>query len=134
MKPSKLETQRLIIRDLDLTDKNDLFEMDSDPMVHRYIDNNPVNDLQEITEAISYIRRQYKSNGIGRWALELKNNGEVIGWAGLKFIESMNGHQNFYELGYRLKQKHWNKGYASEACRAIVDYGFSIMDLNVIYA
>jgi ribosomal-protein-alanine N-acetyltransferase len=38
-----IETERLILRELEDTDENDLFEMDSDPEVHLYIENNPVN-------------------------------------------------------------------------------------------
>ncbi len=37
-----VETERLILRELEYTDENDLFEMDSDPEVHLFIENNPV--------------------------------------------------------------------------------------------
>ena len=44
---------------------------------------------------------------------------EMIGWCGLKLLtEPVNGRVNFYDLGYRFKQRHWGKGYASEACNA----------------
>jgi len=47
-----IETERLILRELEYTDKNDLFEMDSDPEVHLYIENNPVKTIDEIQKAI----------------------------------------------------------------------------------
>jgi [ribosomal protein S5]-alanine N-acetyltransferase len=45
-----------------------------------------------------------------------------------------NGHSNFYELGYRFMQKYWGKGYATEAAKAMIDYGFNEMGLTEIYA
>lgn len=130
-----IETERLLLREITHQDINDLFEMDSDPEVHRYIENKPVTSQQQIADAIQMLRRQYKENGIARWAVVDKKTGECLGWAGLKYFrEPLNHHSNFYELGYRFKQKHWGKGYASESSKAILDYGFSHFDIPSIYA
>lgn len=130
-----LETNRLFIREIDFTDENDLFEMDSDPQVHLYIDKKPVISIEQIREAINALQLQYHENSIGRWAVIDKQTKECIGWAGLKlFKEQMNHHQDFHELGYRFKQKHWGKGYASEASKAIIDYAWSHLAINDIYA
>lgn len=134
MKGYILQSARLKIRKMDFSDVDDIFEMDSDPEVHRYIENCPVTSRDEITEVVKILNIQYKETGVGRWALERKDSGEVIGWCGLKLIKSMNKHENFYELGYRLKRKHWKKGYTTEACRAIIDYGRNILNLERIYA
>lgn len=50
-----IETERLIIRELVSTDENDLFEMDSDPEVHLYIENKPVKSIDEIQKVIEMI-------------------------------------------------------------------------------
>lgn len=134
MKGYILQSARLKIRKMDFSDVDDIFEMDSDPEVHRYIENCPVTSRDEIIEVVKILNIQYKETGVGRWALERKDSGEVIGWCGLKLIKSMNKHENFYELGYRLKRKHWKKGYTTEACRAIIDYGRNILNLERIYA
>ena len=107
-----LETERLILRELEYTDKNDLFEMDSDPEVHLFIENNPVKSIDEITKVIEMLKKQYQENGIARWAVIDKLTNECIGWAGLKYFDQpLNNHHNFTNLVYRFKKKHWGKGF-----------------------
>lgn len=130
-----LETQRLIIREIEMTDVDDFFEMDSDPEVHKYILQTPVTSKDEIIEVIKMLRQQYKDNGIARWAVVDKVSGEMLGWCGIKyFTDKLNGHQNFYEHGYRFKQKHWGKGYATESSKAVLDWAFANLNTDTIYA
>lgn len=130
------ETDRLIFREMVIEDAPDLFEMDSDALVHRYLGNQPVQTLAESKKMIEHILAQYKNNGVGRWAVVLKENKECIGWAGLKYVNEMtiNGKINFYDIGYRFKRKHWGKGYGYEAAKASLDYGFDILGLKKISA
>lgn len=130
-----VETERLILRELEYTDEKDLFEMDSDPEVHLFIENNPVKSIDEITKVIEMLKKQYKENGIARWAVIDKLTNECIGWSGLKYFnQSLNKHNNFYELGYRFKKKHWGKGFATESSIAILDYGFANLNVDKIFA
>ena len=129
------ETERLILRELEYTDEKDLFEMDSDPEVHLFIENNPVKSIDEITKVIEMLKKQYKENGIARWAVIDKLTNECIGWSGLKYFnQPLNKHNNFYELGYRFKKKHWGKGFATESSIAILNYGFANLDVDKIFA
>ena len=129
------ETERLILRELEYTDEKDLFEMDSDPEVHLFIENKPVKSIDEITNVIEMLKVQYKENGIARWAVVDKLTNECIGWSGLKYYnQPLNNHNNFYELGYRFKKKHWGKGFATESSTAILDYGFKHLDTDTIFA
>jgi RimJ/RimL family protein N-acetyltransferase len=129
-----LETKRLFFRELITSDAEALFELDSNPEVHRYLGNNPVTSIGQIEDAIRNIRKQYKKNGIGRWAAILKDTGEFIGWAGLKLEHNVNGQEQYYDLGYRFIQRFWDKGYASEASTAFVEYGFNVLNLEKINA
>jgi RimJ/RimL family protein N-acetyltransferase len=129
------ETERLILREIEYEDEQGMFELDSDPEVHRYVGNNPVQSLEQIQMVIGFIRQQYVDNGIGRWAVVEKHTNQFVGWAGLKlFTEPVNGQSNFHELGYRFMKKHWGKGYATEAAKASVDYGFNKLKLKEIFA
>ncbi len=129
------ETKRLILRELVEEDEESLFELDSDPEVHRYLGNQPVKNIEQIRLVIAFIRQQYEDNGIGRWAVIEKETQQFIGWSGLKlFREPVNGYENFYELGYRFMKKHWGKGFATEAAKASVDYGFNTLKLHEIFA
>lgn len=132
---AKLETERLILREVILDDVDDFFEMDSDPEVHKYISNAPLKTKEQVVAMIEFFQRQYIENGIARWAVVLKETGEFIGWSGLKFMNdyTVNGRTDFYDLGYRFKKKHWGKGYASESGKAVVDYVRQNMDIDCIY-
>ncbi|HSD06294.1 GNAT family N-acetyltransferase [Flavobacterium sp.] len=132
---TSLETERLILRELLPTDDIGMYKLDSDPEVHRFLGNKPVMHIDESRLMIENIRMQYIKNGIGRWAVILKETNEFIGWSGIKLIkDSINNHQNFYEIEYRFIQKHWGKGYATEAGLAFVDFAFNEMKVPALYA
>lgn len=130
-----LETDRLILRELKPSDTEAFFAMDSNPNVHKYLWNKPMQKIEEIIDVIEFVRKQYVENGIGRFAMISKETNEFIGWAGLKFnTEPVNNKVNFYDIGYRLDEKFWGKGYASEATFAWLDYAFQIMKIKTLEA
>lgn len=101
-----VETDRLILRELLPQDELGMFELDSDPEVHRFLGNQPIKDIERIREVITFVRQQYVDNGIGRWAMVEKHTNQFIGWTGLKLVkEEFNHHINYYDLGYRLIRK-----------------------------
>ncbi|MFN3968366.1 GNAT family N-acetyltransferase [Flavobacterium sp.] len=131
-----LETNRLILRPLELTDAEAMFDMDKNPEVHKYLWQTPVQQIDEVIKVIEYVRGQYERNNIGRFATIVKETGEFIGWTGIKFVDDHveNGNTNFYDYGYRLNEKFWNKGYATEASKAWLDYGFNQMKIDKMNA
>lgn len=130
-----IETNRLILRELMPSDVTGMFELDADAEVHRYIGNKPIATMDEARQVIAFIRDQYVQNGIGRWAVIEKATGDFVGWSGLKLVkELINDHINYHDLGYRLLKKHWQKGYATESAKAALEYGFTMLNLPVIYA
>ena len=110
-----------------------MFELDSDPEVHKYLGNNPVKTIQESEKIIPIIRKQYIDNGIGRWAIIDKKSKEFIGWSGLKYETALRNF-NYYDLGYRLKKEFWGKGIATETALAALKYGFEELNLKEICA
>jgi len=78
---SNIETERLILREILPEDEAALFEMDSDPEVHRYLGNDPVKDIEQIRNAIKFIRKQYSDNGIAVGPVVLKENNELLAGA-----------------------------------------------------
>jgi len=130
-----IETERLIIREIILEDIDGMFELDSDTMVHQYLGNQPLKTKEESRAMIEFIRQQYADFGIGRWAITEKATGNFIGWTGFKFInETVNGHINYYDLGYRMIPKYWGKGYATEAAKACVGFNNHQLKLHPVYA
>jgi RimJ/RimL family protein N-acetyltransferase len=129
------ETSRLILREMLPTDVEGMFALDSDPEVHRYLGNNPVQTKAQAAEAIQFIRQQYAAYGIGRWAVIEKQTNSFVGWAGLKRItEITNNHINYLDLGYRLIKKYWGLGIATEAAHASLAYAFENLQAPAVYA
>nr|WP_294779839.1 GNAT family N-acetyltransferase [uncultured Flavobacterium sp.] len=130
-----IETERLVLRPFELSDAEGMFELDSNPNVHLFVGNRPVKHIEESVEYIKIVQKQYETVGIGRWAVVLKETNEFIGWSGIKYItDEINKHKDFYELGYRFIEKHWGKGYATEAGKAFVDFAFNEMKVEALYA
>jgi len=131
-----IETERLLLRDLRLTDLEGMFELDSNSEVHRFLGNKPVKTISESQKIIESVLIQYQERGIGRWAAIEKATGAFIGWSGLRLNQeyNMNGFTNYYDVGYRLIPKYWGKGYATESGKAAIDYAFKILRLPEVYA
>ncbi|WP_291248011.1 GNAT family N-acetyltransferase [Flavobacterium sp.] len=130
-----LETDRLFLRELKLSDAEAMFDMDRNPNVHQYLWNKPTKNIDETIAIIESVRNQYIQNNIGRFAMILKETNELIGWAGLKYnTEIVNNKVHFYDIGYRLNEIFWGKGYASEASFAWLDYGFNEMKIKIMQA
>lgn len=128
------ETEHLILREIVPTDTGDMYRLDSDPLVHKYLGNNPIKCMGKARAYVDYIRMQYEKYGIGRWAAIEKSTGDWIGWTGLKmnFEEEMNGRINYYDIGYRFMPQYWGKGYATESSIAARDYFFTHFPGNTL--
>lgn len=131
-----LETDRLILREFRESDLDGIFELDSDPLVHKYLGNNPIKTKKKAADIIQFVIKQYHELGIGRFAAIEKVSGDFIGWSGLKLNtgekEALNGKTDFYDIGYRFIPRHWGKGYATESSVAILDYAFNKLYIETI--
>lgn len=114
MKNTRIETDRLIIRNYEEKDLNDLYEYLSDEEVVRFEPYSALN-LEETKKNLEW---RISSDEI--FAIELKNSGKMIGnvFLGKRECESL-------ELGYVLNKKFWGNGYAFEACSAMCKNAFS---------
>lgn len=118
-----LETERLIIRPIQLDDAAYFFAMDSQPEVHTFLNNEPVQSIEEIKKVITHIQQQYERYGIGRLGVVEKSSSDWIGWTGFKYMNELeNGRIGFLDLGYRFRKESWGKGYATEAAAACMHY------------
>ncbi|MFL0353051.1 GNAT family N-acetyltransferase [Xanthomarina sp. GH4-25] len=131
-----IETERLLLRELRLSDLEGMFTLDSDPEVHKYLGNKPVKTIDESQKILESVLKQYKERGIGRFAVIEKDSGDFVGWSGLRLNTeyNMNGFTRYYDVGYRLMKRFWGKGYATESGKASVDYAFNCMKLPEVYA
>ena len=128
-----ITTNRFIIRPLAAADSSGIFELDSNPKVHTFLGKNPIKTLAEAENVIQLIQQQYKDLGIGRWAIIEKSTGSFVGWTGFKYItQPINGKANYYDLGYRLIERYWGKGIATETAKACLQYAFENLTLTEV--
>lgn len=129
------ETERLVLREILPTDIDGIYELDSDPDVHRYLGNNTLKALNQASDVINFVRQQYVDYGIGRWAIVDKKSNEFIGWSGLKYVTDItNNRTNYYDLGYRLIKRFWGQGIATETAFIALEYAFNTLKLNEVCA
>jgi ribosomal-protein-alanine N-acetyltransferase len=131
-----IETERLILRELRLSDLNGMFELDSNPEVHKYLGNKPVKTVDASVKILESVINQYHERGIGRFAAIEKPSGEFIGWSGIKFNtgdkETLGDKRDFYDIGYRFIPRYWGKGYATESSKATLDFGFKKLNIKTM--
>ena len=113
-----LETKRCIVRELKLSDMDDLFSMYAEPGMTEYMEG-----LYEYEEELeyqkAYIENMYRFYGYGMWLVFEKKTGTLIGRAGVEHREELNGDM---ELGYAIRTSFQHQGYAYEVCQAIMQY------------
>ncbi|WP_027384851.1 GNAT family N-acetyltransferase [Epilithonimonas caeni] len=128
-------TERLMLRKLTPDDLDDMFLLDSNPDVVKYVGIQPLTKKEESLEMIENLIGQYEKNGTARLAVVEKESNRFIGWSGIKLLtEEVNGFKNVYELGYRFLPEFWGKGYATESAKASLDLGFDQLNADKIYA
>lgn len=118
-----LETQRLFLREMTLSDLDALLLVLGDAESMRYYPK-PF-DREMVEKWIDRHRRNYAQHGLGLWAMVLKTTGEVIGDCGLVWQE-VEGHQEL-EIGYHVRRDQQMQGYATEAAYACQDYAFNVL-------
>jgi ribosomal-protein-alanine N-acetyltransferase len=128
------ESDRFLMRRIELTDLHDFFALDSDPDVHRYLGNEPIVKIEQSEKMIQDVLKQYEDFGIGRSAIIDKNSAEFLGWGGIKYETlPINNQKGYYDIGYRLKKEYWGNGIATEVSIASLKYGFEELHLKTIF-
>ena len=125
-----LATPRLILRQSVPGDAADLFSYLSDAEVMKYDD--PTIPFQDIAEAVSAIessRQRFVDKLSINWGIVLKDENRLIGGIGFYFLERRS---YTADLGYTVARPYWRRGIATEAVRAVMQFGFETMRLHRI--
>jgi len=126
-----IETKRLILRRLEMSDAQDLFAYGQDPEVARHV---LWEAYQSVSECRSYIRtmqRRYRTGEPSSWGIELKESGRIIGTIGYMWYQE---EHSSAEVGYSLARGQWNRGLMTEALRAVIAHSFEVLHLNRVEA
>ncbi|SCC47218.1 Acetyltransferase, GNAT family [Bacillus cereus] len=127
----KLETERLLLRELTLLDAETMFRYFSKESVIRYFGMDSFENIEQAKTTIQTFKNRYEEGTVFRWGIEKKGTGQLIGTCGFHLI---NKHHKRAEIGYELDDTYWRQGYATEALQAILGYGFETLQLIRIAA
>jgi RimJ/RimL family protein N-acetyltransferase len=124
-----LETLRLEMRAFVEDDLDEIYRLDSDPRVMKYIADGKPSTRDAVAQRLKrFIRYPMLYPDLGAWRASRRDNGAFIGWFALNYA----GKSPHVEVGYRLLPAAWGRGFATEGAKAIVDYGFDDLGLNRI--
>lgn len=131
-----VETERLALRRFTTDDADLLVELDSDPEVMRYLSGGQATPLEEVQGDLVHILASYERWGgnFGTFAAQEKDTNAFIGWFYLRPGREPEAPLDVADIGYRLRQAAWGKGYATEGSRALLQKGFTELGLRLIWA
>ncbi len=126
-----LETERLVLRQLDNNDVNEVLELRGNPETMKFIPRPLTKTIEDALAHIKIINDKINANEGINWAICLKDNPKFIGLLGLYKIHVENLRA---EIGYMILPEFNNRGIVSEAILAVNNYGFDVMNLHSIEA
>ena len=127
-----LETDRLILRDIRMDDIQEYYErLYGDGDVCRYLLFDPHQDIGESLQSIQEVLGKYEEGGFYRWGITEKDDGSLIGVIGLVRIDEQSSTCSF---AYLLGCDYWNRGYGTEALKAVIRFAFEELEMERIIA
>jgi RimJ/RimL family protein N-acetyltransferase len=129
-----LTTERLVLCRFTEADADNLFDLDGDPEVMRFLTGGKPTPRDVIENEIlpRFLRYHKHSEGFGVWAAIERSTGAFLGW--FAFHPPEGGGSDEVELGYRLARPSWGKGYATEGSRALIRKGFTELGTRRVFA
>jgi len=115
-----LETPRLLLRPHVVDDADALEAVLGDPVAMEFYP--AALDRRGVEGWINNNRQRYQRDGFGKWAMVVKSTGEIGGSCG-PALQEVEGRSEI-EVGYNVRRDLWGRGYATEAARACIEYGF----------
>lgn len=125
-----LRTERLLVREWRAEDRGPFAELNADPEVMEHFP--AVLTRAESDVLADRIESRMAEDGFGFWALEVAGSGEFVGFTGMARTRFDSHFTPAVEIGWRLGRRSWGRGYASEAARAALAYGFTGLGLDEI--
>jgi len=128
----ELRTDRLLLRPWNFSDRDAFAELNADPKVREYFPG--LLSREESNASVTRIEAHFAAHGYGFWAVEAPGVAPFIGMVGLANLELDAHFAPCVEIGWRLARPYWGRGYATEAARAALEFGFDVLQLKEIVA
>ena len=127
-----IRTPRLVLREWRDADLEAFAAFNADPRVREYFPS--LMTRTESQASIDRMRAHQAAYGFGFWAIDVPGVADCVGMCGLAWARFEAHFTPCVEIGWRIAQAHWGQGYAPEAARASLDYGFATLGLDEIVA
>ena len=127
-----IETERLNLRQWQTSDEATYIAMNSDAEVMEFFPS--VLTAAQSLSHINKMREQIDKEGFGLFAVERKEDNAFIGYTGFAYPRFEAAFTPCIEIGWRMAKEYWNKGYATEAAKACLAFGFDTLQLKNIYS
>ncbi|MGW3409125.1 GNAT family N-acetyltransferase [Streptomyces sp. NPDC000888] len=127
----ELRTERLTLRRWQDSDLGPWAAMNADPEVREHL--GALLTREQTDASVASFQAEFDERGYGWWAVEVLATGEFIGFAGLDRVDDGMPFTGV-EAGWRLARSAWGHGYATEAARASLAFGFETLELPEILA
>jgi len=126
-----LNTERLVLRRIDASDAQGVFEYARHPEVAKYMTWEAHKSIDDSKGFINWTLERYEKDEAGEWGIELKETQKIIGAMGFVHLDL---HNSFGEIGYALSKDYWGRGIMTEALKRLIKFSFEEMKLNRIEA
>lgn len=125
-----METSRLRLRPLKPEDVDDFQRLCVAPGVRRYLWDDQVIPRERAASVVAESVELFEKDGSGLWAVSLVEDGALVGFCGFMFFHD----PPRLQLLYAVAPEHWGRGFATEAARAMIRYGFERLGLRRVEA
>ncbi|MDB5098303.1 MAG: family acetyltransferase [Cyanobacteria bacterium RYN_339] len=126
-----LESERLLLRKIAPEDAPAMHAYTSDPEMVRHLPLNQTYTLEDAQRSVRGFMEMYAARKSAPWGVSLKDTGEHIGICG---FENWNAQTDRAEIGFIIAKSQWGRGYATEAAKRVMRFGFEVMQLNRLEA
>jgi len=126
-----IETERLILRRMTKKDADDMFDYAQREDTTKYLTWNPHPTRKFSYQYLVYLHQKYRSGEFYDWGIELRDTGKMIGTCGFTRFDYGN---DSGEVGYVINPDYWGRGYATEAVKRVIRFGFDYLSLHRIEA
>jgi ribosomal-protein-alanine N-acetyltransferase len=126
-----LETERLILRKLSLNDANNIFEYASNTEVSKFLPWETHKTIEDTVAFLKLVEEQFVTLKFIVWGIELKRQKILIGTIALRNWDKAD---RCIDIGYVISKNYWNKGYATEAVKRVIKFGFEKLNANRVEA
>ncbi len=126
-----IQTKRLILKEIEIKDAEQIYKLFSDKDLLKFTDNDIHKTIDDTKKLIKKYQKEFESEKSARWAICLKKKNEIIGVLSIYHIDKKH---KFATIGSLLDKNYQKNGFMSEARLATIDYAFNFLKLNRLEA